>query len=55
MKQKEKGMIYLLALPLCHSVRSEDELLRQGEKSRYHKVGVAEILPPYGRLNDNGC
>ena len=38
-------MIYLLTLPLCHSERSEE--------SRVHKVGVTEILPPYGRLNDN--
>ena len=30
---------------ICHSERSEE--------SRYHKVGVTEILPPYGRLNDN--
>ena len=28
----------------CHSERSEE--------SRYHKVGVTEILPPCGRLND---
>ena len=30
---------------ICHSERSEE--------SRYHKVCVTEILPPYGRLNDN--
>ena len=41
------GMIYLLTLPLCHSERSEE--------SRVHKVGVTEILPPYGRLNDKVC
>ena len=49
-------IIYLLTLPLCHSERSEDELLRTlSEKSRVHKVGVTEILPPYGRLNDMLC
>ena len=36
--------IYLLTLSLCHPERSEG--------SREHKVGVTEILPPYGRLND---
>ena len=40
-------IIYLLTLPLCHSERSEE--------SRYHKVGVTEILPPFGRLNDKWC
>ena len=40
-------IIYLLTLPLCHSERSEE--------SRCHKVGVTEILPPYGRLNDTLC
>ncbi len=38
---------YLLTLPLCHLERSE--------KSRYHKVNVTEILPPFGRLNDTLC
>ena len=31
----------------CHSERSEE--------SREHKVGVTEILPPCGRLNDTLC
>ena len=35
----------MLSFLLCHSERSEE--------SRGHKVGVTEILPPYGRLNDN--
>ena len=34
-----------MTLSLCHSERSEE--------SRYHKVGVTEILPPFSRLNDN--
>ena len=33
-----------MTLSLCHSERSEE--------SRYHKVGVTEILPPYDRQND---
>ena len=32
---------------VCHPERSEG--------SREHKVGVTEILPPYGRLNDTLC
>ena len=43
----KKVIIYLMTLSLCHSERSEE--------SRYHKVGVTEILPPYGRLNDTLC
>jgi hypothetical protein len=39
---EKKVIIYLLTLSLCHSERSEE--------SRYHKVGVTEILPPFGRL-----
>ena len=39
--------IYLLTLSLCHPERSEG--------SREHKVGVTEILPPFGRLNDKQC
>ena len=41
--QKEKQMLLLFLL--CHSERSEE--------SRKYKVGVIEILPPFGRLNDN--
>ena len=33
-----------MTLSLCHPERSEG--------SREHKVGVTEILPPCGRLND---
>ena len=37
----------------CHSERSEDVLLRtMSEESRVHQVGVSEILPPFGRLDD---
>ena len=32
---------------ICHSERSEE--------SRYYQVGVTEILPPFGRLNDTLC
>ena len=39
--------IYLLTLSLCHPERSEG--------SREHQVGVTEILPPFGRLNDKLC
>jgi len=35
----------LLLFLLCHSERSEE--------SRKYKVDVIEILPPFGRLNDN--
>ena len=39
---------------ICHSERSEDELLRTlSEKSRVHPLDASEILPPSGRLNDN--
>ena len=27
----------------------------ESSTTRYHKVGVTEILPPYGRLNDTLC
>ena len=43
---QEKNEIFL-GIPVntkCHSERSEE--------SRVHKVGVTEILPPCGRLND---
>ena len=39
---------------ICHSERSEDELLRTlSEKSRIHPLNATEIFPPFGRLNDN--
>ena len=39
-------IIYLSTLSLCHPERSEG--------SRKHQLSVTEILPPFGRLNDNG-
>ena len=39
-------IIYLSTLSSCHPKRSEE--------SREHQVSVTEILPPFGRLNDNG-
>ena len=43
----------LFLFPLCHSERSEDELLSQRRKiSKTSTLCVTEILPPYGRLND---
>ena len=48
--------LYLLTLLLCHfSDRVLNNSSERSEKSRYHKVGVTEILPPYGRLNDTLC
>ena len=45
-----------MTLSLCHF---SDVVLNnsseRSEESRYHKVGVTEILPPYGRQNDTLC
>ena len=42
---------------ICHSKRSEDELLSEaknlGSIAQPKNVDVTEILPPFGRLNDN--
>ena len=50
------GLNYGNYIPIdtnCHSERSEDVLLRtMSEESRVHQVGVSEIIPPFGRLDD---
>ena len=35
------------------SVVKSNVIQSESEESRVHKVGVPEILPPYGRLNDS--
>ena len=35
------------------SVVKSNVIQSESEESRVHKVGVTEILPPYGRLNDS--
>ena len=48
------GIIYLLT-PIVIFRLWLNNTSERSEESRYHKVGVAEILPPYGRLNDTLC
>ena len=46
----------MLTLSLCHfSDKVLNNSSERSEESRYHKVVVTEILPPFGRLNDTLC
>ena len=43
-----------MTLSLCHfSDKVLNNSSERSEESRYHKVGVTEILLSYGRLNDS--
>ena len=45
-----------MTLSLCHfSDKVLNNSFERSEESRYHKVGVTEILPPYDRQNDTLC
>ena len=45
-------MNFLILNKVVSAVKS-NVIQSESEESRVHKVGVTEILPPFGRLNDS--